>query len=320
MFHDITAQAANILDSWLTAYLFGLLTIIGIAYVRLATSQGFHNQTDRIMCGVVIFQLLIAGFHCGLCLQQVLFAFLGAPNAEAYSLDQTQSTHVAQHGLYLINNIIADSVLVWRLYVVYNKNKWICIPYLIFILGVLACFIGIIFTLAGPQQLPIIFITRLGGWQETYWALSIVIQVSASSLIAYRILDIQRHAPRSMKRSKTMSVFWMILESGAILGCTTVVALSLYLAHKIAGGVVTAIGGQLAALVPASILLRVALNKVTFDSSGSTVPSAVIGFQGNGSDFTGNTGDSTLNRPQSPAIKQEVELYEYRNKIVTSVA
>ncbi len=48
-------------------------------------------------------QFLIAGFHCGLCLQQTLFAFLAAPSAEAYSLEQTEPTHVAQHGLYLIN-------------------------------------------------------------------------------------------------------------------------------------------------------------------------------------------------------------------------
>ncbi|KAI0771398.1 hypothetical protein BC629DRAFT_1595639 [Irpex lacteus] len=295
MFHDITAQAANIVDSWLTAYLFGILTLIGIAYVRLAIAQGLHNQTDRAMCGVIVLQFLIAGFHCGLCLQQTLFAFLAAPSAEAYSLEQTEPTHVAQHGLYLINNIIADSVLVWRLYVVYNKNKWICIPYLVFIMGTLACFIGILFTLCRPLELPIIFIARLGGWQETYWGLSIVIQVSASCLIAFKILDIHRHAPRSLKYSRTMSVFWMILESGATLGCTTVVALSLYLSHKIAGGVITAIGGQLAALVPASSCCA------------------------NGSDFTGNTGGSTLNAPQTPPIKQEIELYDYNTK-VTSVA
>ena len=68
--------------------------------------------------------------------------------------------------------------------------------------------------------------------------------------------------------------------------------------------------------MPASILLRVALNKVTFDPSGSTTPSsAIIGFQSNGSDITGNTGGSTLNGPATPPIKQEIELYEYGSKV-----
>jgi hypothetical protein len=55
------------------------------------------------MSGVLILQILLAGSHCGICLQQVLYAFLVAPIPEAYITDQGQPTHVAQHGLYLVN-------------------------------------------------------------------------------------------------------------------------------------------------------------------------------------------------------------------------
>lgn len=58
---------------------------------------------DRIMCGIVVFQLLTAGAHSGLVLQQALYGFQSAPIPELYWADQGQPTHLAQTALYLVN-------------------------------------------------------------------------------------------------------------------------------------------------------------------------------------------------------------------------
>ncbi len=55
------------------------------------------------MCGIVAFQLVTAGAHSGLVLQQLLYGFQSVPVPELYWADQGAATHVAQTSLYLVN-------------------------------------------------------------------------------------------------------------------------------------------------------------------------------------------------------------------------
>ncbi|KAI0739311.1 hypothetical protein BC629DRAFT_300154 [Irpex lacteus] len=280
MFHDTNPRTTAILAAWFAALLNGMLFIVSAGYIRLVVAQSSVTRTDIVMCCLVVLQFLISGFHDGLCLQQVIYGFVAAPDADAYFDDQGLATHFAQNILYYINNLIADGVLVWRLYVVYNKNKWVCAPYVVFILAAFASFVGALHTLLGSQTLQSLFLITLGHWITTYWALTITIQFTASCLIAYKIWATQKRLSGSMltRASKTMSVLWIILESGLTLSLTTVVLLAFYLTHRTSGAVLSAICGQLGALVPASILLRVALNKIALSSEEPSTPSTLVGF------------------------------------------
>ncbi|KAI0697895.1 hypothetical protein BC835DRAFT_1305047 [Cytidiella melzeri] len=273
------------------------------------------------MCGLVILQMLISLAHSGVCLEQLLEGFLSAPNAEAYFSDQGQPSHIAQNALYLCNNVIADSVLVWRLYIVFNKNKWICIPYVILILGATASFIGALHTTAGRDTLAELYLITLGAWLTAYWSITIAIQATASCLIAYKILVIRNQFShvKSVRISRSMSVVWIILESGAVLSLTTILLLGFYTAHKSAGAVVAAIGGQLSALIPVSILLRVALNNTSlFAGSAPASPSTLVGFQRDSALHSGSEG-TTIHIQRSVDINESFELYQSSKQLLLSL-
>ncbi|KAI0771371.1 hypothetical protein BC629DRAFT_764702 [Irpex lacteus] len=301
MFHDTNPRTTAILGAWFAALLNGMLLIVGFGYIQLVVAQRSISRTEMVMCCLVILQLLISGFHDGLCLQQVIYGFVAAPNVDEYLADQGTATHVAQNILYYINNLIADGVLVWRLYMVYNRNKWICVPYVIFILAAFASFAGSLHALVGSKTLQALFLITLGHWITTYWALNITIQFSASCLIAYKIWTTRSKVSgfRATPTSNTMSALWIILESGLTLSLTTVVLLAFYLTHRVAGRVISSITGQLGALVPASILLRSAMNKAASSSMEPSAPSnIVVGFSRGGDAFTDSSSvDGTTTQP-----------------------
>ena len=74
-------------------------------------------------------------------------------------------------------------------------------------------------TLAMSENLTELFASKITAWLSAYCALSIMTQVSASCLIAYKIWGSQRKftSLKSTQPSRTMSVLWIILESGAML-------------------------------------------------------------------------------------------------------
>jgi hypothetical protein len=100
--------------------------VVVFAYIRLFISKRSHSRTDRsvylsnlasctfwaktinfytirIMCGLLSLQLLVAIAHNGLCLQQLLYGFLVAPDPTAYFDDNAHPTHVIQTTAYMIN-------------------------------------------------------------------------------------------------------------------------------------------------------------------------------------------------------------------------
>lgn len=80
-------------------------------------------------------------------------------------------------------------------------------------------------------------------WILAAWSLSIVIQMSASLLIAWRIWSVHVHS--SHKDPTIVSVMWTILESGLVLSSATVFLLAFFLIKVVAAAIVIAICGQL---------------------------------------------------------------------------
>ncbi|KAI0771364.1 hypothetical protein BC629DRAFT_1531366 [Irpex lacteus] len=339
MFHDTNARAAAILSSWFASLLYGMLVIVSVGYIRLVMAQGLKTRTDCVMCGLVVVQLLLSSFHNGLCLQQLLYGFIDTSNPEAYFSNQGQPSHVGQTATYLFNNLFADSVLVWilivsyytlfnfckawRLYIVYGKNRWIILPYGVLILGATTTCIGVLITVTGRQNFQQLFANTLAGWLDTYWGLTITTQVSASCLIAYKIWTTRRtlRYSRSSRAAKSMSVLWLVLESGALLSSTTVVLLSFYVTHKVAGGTIAAICGQLGALIPASILLRVSLNKVSIVSADPPLPSALVALHRDEDSVTRCGSDhSEIHVHQAVDVQRDLDLYRFNKQAAVDEA
>ncbi|KAI0087860.1 hypothetical protein BDY19DRAFT_994747 [Irpex rosettiformis] len=329
MFHDVTIPAAAILEAWFSALLYGVLLVADIFYFRLAVFQGFKNRVHRIMCGLVAIQLLLSTAVTALCLQQLLYGLRAAPDTILYFSNQGRPANVGQTAAGILNYWIADSVLVgllataalphspiankvWRLYIVFNKNKFILIPYGFLITASFAAGSGLLHAMANGNDLSKLFGAVIAAWSNTYWGLTITIQISASCLIAFKIWVVQNRVTTTRAGSSwSISIVWIILESGAVLSLITALLLAFYTLHTIAGGVVGAISAQLAALIPVTILLRVTLKRISIHCTDS-IPSSVLVDVRRDVENTGNSSsDSTMIHVQrSIIVQEECELYD----------
>lgn len=118
----------------------------------------------RVFFTLVVFQLLVAAAHMSVCFQQAVYGFTIAVDPLAYFGSTAIPSHIAQTTLYLINvrtnpshicfvksqDVVDriclrmlswwDSLIdiqstktqqaqVWRLYIVWNRNLYLCVPF-----------------------------------------------------------------------------------------------------------------------------------------------------------------------------------------------
>lgn len=133
-----------------------------------------------------------------------------------------------------------------------------------------------------------LFATVFQRWSLVAWSLSIVIQVCATSLIAWKVWFARMSATGLHKNQRSVSILWMVLESGAVLTLSHVVLVALFAQGTIASGIVYAMIGQLdvrvilcrfmpahgvlQTLIPTSMLVRVASSSIF--QSGATISSS----------------------------------------------
>ncbi|KAL0945926.1 hypothetical protein HGRIS_012207 [Hohenbuehelia grisea] len=180
-----------------------------------------------------------------------LFVGSGWPNMKAYAIfGMTQIT--IEH----IGCILADILLVWRMWVLYNRSMVaIIVPSILVLTFALTVFVyaGTAFRLYSnvsgdnPQDIwKISYQNPLWGWNTAVIVSSTTTNVVLSSLIALKF--IQHH--RTMKSAQGFSTLvyesMVIIESGAIYAIAWIVRLVLFFMNHNAGGIVLDLIGQLA--------------------------------------------------------------------------
>ncbi|KAJ3556204.1 hypothetical protein NM688_g2153 [Phlebia brevispora] len=315
MFHDITLPMYGLLVAWCSAVLYGMNVILTAGYMQIFFSRGLKTLTNRILFVIAFTQFGLATGHVAVCLRQAIEGLINTPDvqlATLYFANQGTPPHVAQSALYVTNNLIADGVLAWRLYVVWNRNIFLCIPFGLMIVGSAVCGyvdVGQLATLSTEQLLFGISVQR---WALATWSLSIATQVSATLLIAWKVWYTHIGTVGPHKSQKSMSIMWIILESGAILSLAHIFLLAFYV-HKItAGGVLVAMIGQLDALVPTSMLVRVATTDRIQNQSHSTPSSHSRSWQS--VQQQQRRGVSLGSNPAGSSLNKDHELYEMRGK------
>ncbi|KZV63586.1 hypothetical protein PENSPDRAFT_207227 [Peniophora sp. CONT] len=171
--------------------------------------------------------------------------------SDAYFQDQSSPEHTADIVFYILNIIVADSFMTWRLYVVYDRRAWLAAPFLI--LNILtSVFGGLVVkgeTLIG-YNLALVDAKPELPRAITMWATSAATQIAGTLLIAYREISTPVYVPatRSSRYCRPAAVACAIVDSGAIYTLGIVFDLAFYVRGGAEGIVVGAILGQIASL------------------------------------------------------------------------
>ncbi|KAH9955926.1 hypothetical protein BC827DRAFT_1158019 [Russula dissimulans] len=156
---------------------------------------------------------------------QLVRAFLNPPwtsskETSQYILNQREPERRAQTILYLTNSLIGDAILIWRLWIIWGRNLWLTIPFILLFIGTAAT------------------------------------QFGATLLIGYRVWKSAQGSSKGIGASR-LAVLWILVESGAIYSVTTILMLAFSRANI--GGILISALGQISALGPTLIIVRVGL-------------------------------------------------------------
>jgi len=188
--------------------------------------------------------------------------------ALAYWSDPSTPLQVSSRGIYIVNSLVGDCVLVWRLYMVWRKDLVICVIPAIFVIGSAVSGFGATFEQSRTGQLATI---KTRNWFLSYLSLSIATEALVTLAIAGRIYWVSCRAfiLSQSASKKSMSVFWVVIESGAIYSLTTLCMLVLVAKKLHVSNVIGSCLAQICAIVPTLIIVRVGIGE-SFSSQNRT--------------------------------------------------
>jgi len=156
---------------------------------------------------------------------------------------------VTNSALYVLTTLVGDAFMIYRLFIVWERNWWIIIPPTSFMVAL--AITGSAVTYNFWHSIPI-FAAR--GWITGSFVLTLLANLSSTSLIAYRIWL----SGRSLEQSSysTAKIVEIIVQSAAIYSCCLIVSLASYLSHSNIQFVGVSINSPMVGIIFCMIILR----------------------------------------------------------------
>ncbi|KAL0955935.1 hypothetical protein HGRIS_002123 [Hohenbuehelia grisea] len=182
-----------------------------------------------------VLMFIIATIHIALNLYRLLKGYIWLVDTvkpETYFLDLGRWENVAHNAFNAIMTWIADFLVIYRCFLVWNNNYYIIIvPSLLVIMSIISNAIALdLFT---KVPFGTIFGPNLIHWMNTIYALALVQNTMTTGLIAYRIWAQERDTRRvgihsNGSKSSLMPIVRIIVESAAIYSLELLVLIILY--------------------------------------------------------------------------------------------
>ncbi|KAJ7131239.1 hypothetical protein C8R44DRAFT_774543 [Mycena epipterygia] len=219
---DITILPANLTTLVLESCLYGIILLLFISTVYfLATRRTLsgHNQTARhqfmslVFLGVTSLFLIIT-VHWVIVIYQAFFAFihLGNPVAEdAFYADLGQRAEIVKFVFFSISVLLGDSLVIYRLWIIWGRNRNIVIFPICSSIGLVVAFVGMLHELS--QWQPRLHGTLFEG-QALGFVLTLITNVYSTAFVAFRIS--RATATVKQTESRLMSFLAILVESAAL--------------------------------------------------------------------------------------------------------
>ncbi|KAG7089629.1 hypothetical protein E1B28_011294 [Marasmius oreades] len=165
---------------------------------------------------------------------QAFVTFKNGTDPTGYYLDISQPTYVVKTGLLFASVIISDSMMVYRLWVVWNHNHRIALLPAMSVLAFMACGIGTTHLYAvAPPGTPLVSYPEASKWIIADVVLSVCTNVYSTTLIAWRVWLTHRASRQhgivaSAGSSNLMTALAMFVESAVLFSIWVLFFASLY--------------------------------------------------------------------------------------------
>ncbi|KAK0211371.1 hypothetical protein DFS33DRAFT_374419 [Desarmillaria ectypa] len=256
---DLPVDLASLVGLWCTSVLYGIHLVLYLSCVSLLARRRW------ILLGSATIQFVVSTVHIAAGLRSLIEAFiwLKDPNGSTeYWNNQTRFVNVLQESATITNCIVGDVVLLWRLYVIWDKSLIVSLFPALMVLAFGVCGYITIYHLSSLIAFNPESVHALFRWLQASWSLSLATQICVTALIVARIWWMTRRTGSwqlSQKSQPYMDVIWMIVESGAISAFTSTLFLVFFNLKPQISIILGDSLGQISAIAPALIIFRVGL-------------------------------------------------------------
>ncbi|KAK0201305.1 hypothetical protein DFS33DRAFT_1358899 [Desarmillaria ectypa] len=270
-----------------------------------------------ILLGGTTLQFIISTIHIAACLRSMIegFIWLKIPDgAVLYWENQAQLVNVIKETATITNCIAYDAIMLWRLYVIWNKCVKVSVFPVIMVLAFGVCGYISIYHVSSLDVQPE-SIHTLYRWLQASYSLSLATQLYVTTMIVASIWWMSRKVgcrKASPKAKPYMGIIWIIVESGAISAITSTLFLMFF---NTKGKISIILGdslGQISAIAPALILFRVGLEvQVKTDSNERSYnlhPRSTLHITVDSSVCS----DQTYLKPENPSVENMA--WQYRDR------
>lgn len=257
-----------LISIWVESVLWSMNCIFFVA----ATWITFRKRGSYVwMLGVTSIVLFaFVTIHVAASLRQLLEAFIYIPasppgdNSYLYWNDAAAPIAVLKYVLYDLNLFLQDIILIWRLYVVWNRDWKICVlPAVVELVHMSVVFCVTYYV---SQPTADIFTQRVEDLGQSGWALDLVVNISVTFVIIGRLWYMGKRVAAAgvrIRQRRRLNVYlpsiFTLIESGALNTLATVLLLGLYVSNSPFTLPAMNIAIQLAAMSPLLIIVRVGL-------------------------------------------------------------
>ncbi|RPD60192.1 hypothetical protein L226DRAFT_571168 [Lentinus tigrinus ALCF2SS1-7] len=276
---DLWLESSNLVGAVLGGVAYGVHIAVVAECLWHIFPRSFH-RTSKNSWFLVAFVLAMfvtgtVNFACNTRMTQLMFVnnrgFDGGPMAWFFA-NYAMDTNTAGNAGYVIGNFLADALLLWRTYVVWNTIWVIIFPGLVF-LGSTAMSFLTLYQASRPDA---------SLWTHTtvqfslpYFSISISLNILLTLLLVGRLYYMSARAKRAIGREHAAtysSIASMLIESAVPYAIAGLIFIITYARNSNVQNLALPVLGQIMCISPEIIILRVAMGRAVTAKTYQNTP------------------------------------------------
>ncbi|KIL61695.1 hypothetical protein M378DRAFT_179998 [Amanita muscaria Koide BX008] len=192
---EVPPTLSVLVSVWLETLCYGINTVIYFICLYIFIARKSPQKAQKALLVLSTLLYLSATAHVSVNLRRLIEGYV-LPQTKVemmqYLVDIAQPLDIAKQYLVVSTSFISDLIISWRVYIVWSFDWRITIIPILLSFGVLASGLGVATSIAIAKPGQTIFFKLTGSFGTAMLCLSLIMNVTATALIASRIWWISR--------------------------------------------------------------------------------------------------------------------------------
>ncbi|TCD60643.1 hypothetical protein EIP91_009744 [Steccherinum ochraceum] len=279
---------AEVISTALQGMLYGIATIMFILTMVILFRNSEHRRVNYTMvaasCALTALATAEFGVNISRLVQGLLDAGPVSPHGvEGWFADVSEPSFVAKGVLYGAQTLILDAVVIYRAYAVWQRVWIVVIPVLSWMALFASCVLLNKSLATASTDATDIFAASTGRWITLFYYLTLATNLTATSILAYRIWRTNRRTsqliPSVDARSRLMfTLLIVVIESGVVYSVAVIASLILFVLKSPGLYVMLDFLSPIICIVFHMIIVRIGLAKEHEESDANSKSFRTRGF------------------------------------------